>query len=105
MCLLHSIQYSLSVLLFFFLFCVYYFFPRNFNGDIFLLVLGVSNAFRLGASLCVVSGNGSGAASVVGSRVKVLFSFIIGNALLLKSLRTFSIAVKNDPMLFRKDLF
>ena len=61
----------------------------NFNGDIFLLVLGVSNTFGLGTG----SGAGVGILS------------LIGNIQLLKSLRTFSLAPRNSPRLFRKDFF
>ena len=46
-------------------------FSRNFNGDIFLLASGVSNAFGFGIGSCVGSGAGSGAGSVFGSGVGV----------------------------------
>ena len=47
--------------------------------------------------LCLVD---SGASSCVGSdcsRVEVLYKFFIGNNLLLKIFRTFSLALKNNP--------
>ena len=66
---------------------------RNFIGDIFLLVLSVSNTFVLGAG------------SVAGSRVSSLFGVetlsSIGNVLL----KTFFLASKHNFMLFRIGLF
>ena len=43
---------------------------------------------------------GSVATSGVGSRVGILSEFFIGSDLLLKLLRTFSLALKNNPKLF-----
>ena len=49
-------------------------FSHNFNGDIFLLASGVSNAFGFGVGSCV----GSGAGSVVGSGVGVGVGLSVG---------------------------
>ena len=43
---------------------------------------------------------GSVATSGVGSRVGILSNFYIGNNLLLKLLRTFSLALKNNSKLY-----
>ena len=58
----------------------------NFNLDFLCLVRSVAN-------------------SGVGSRVGILSKFFIGKYLLLKLLRTFSLAVNNNHKLFRKTLF
>ena len=50
-----------------------------------------------GAGFC--AGAGSGACLGAG------IVFFIGNILILKLLRIFSLALRNNPMLFRKDLF
>ena len=47
----------------------------------------------------------SGVVSAAGSCVGILSIFIIGNNLLLKLLRTFSLALNNNPNLFKKDFF
>ena len=48
---------------------------------------------------------GSVATSDVGSRVGILSKFFIGNNLLLKVLRTFSIALNNSSKFFQKIIF
>ena len=48
---------------------------------------------------------GSGASSGVGSRVKILFRFFIGNNMLLKLLRTFSLALKSNTKLYLEIFF
>ena len=57
----------------------------------------------------VVSGVGSGAGwnadSNVGSRVAVLSKFLVVNNLLLKLLRTFTLAPNYNPKSFKKDFF
>ena len=57
----------------------------------------------------VVSGVGGSAGrntdSNVGSRVEVFSKLFIGNNLLLKLLRTFFLALKNNPKLFKKYFF
>ena len=45
------------------------------------------------------------ASSGVGSHVEIWFKFFIGNNLLLKVLRTFSLAVNNNHKLLKKDFF
>ena len=52
--------------------------------------------------LCLV---GSVAGSDVGSRVGILSKFFIGNNLLIKLLRAFSLALNNNPKLFFKKKF
>ena len=52
--------------------------------------------------LCLV---GYVASSGVGSRVGILSKFLIGNNLLLKLFRTFSLALNNNPKLFKKNSF
>ena len=49
--------------------------------------------------------SGSVAGSGVGSHVVVLFKYFIRNNLLLKLLATFSLALNNNPKLFKKDFF
>ena len=51
------------------------------------------------------SAAGSATGSGVGSRVGILSKFFIGNNLLLKLLRTFSLALNNNPKISRKDFF
>ena len=57
----------------------------------------------------VVSGVGSGASwnadSNIGLRFEVLYIFLFENALLLKVLRDFSLALKNNLMWFKKYCF
>ena len=48
---------------------------------------------------------GSVAGSAVGSRAGILFKFFIENNLVLNLLRTFSLALNNNPKLFKKDFF
>ena len=45
------------------------------------------------------------AGSGVGSRLGILSKFFIGNNLLLKLLRTFSLVLSTDNKLFKKDFF
>ena len=47
----------------------------------------------------------SGVDSVATFGVGILYKFFIGNNLLLKLLRTFSLGVNNDPKLFKKAIF
>ena len=54
------------------------------------------------ALLCLV---GSVASSGVCSRFGILSKLFIGNNLVLKLLRTFSLALNNNPKLFKKTLF
>ena len=61
---------------------------RNFNEDILRLVFAFIAFF------------GSVACSGVDSRVGILSIFFIGNNLILKLLRTFSLALNNNPKLF-----
>ena len=65
----------------------------NFNEDILHLV------FAFAAFV------GSVATSGVGSRVVILSKYFIGNNRLLKLLKTFSLALSNNPKLFRTDFF
>ena len=69
---------------------------RNFNEDILRLVF-VFSAFAVFV--------GSVATSGVGSCVGRLSKFLIGNNLLLKLIKTFSLALNNNPKLFKKDFF
>ena len=48
---------------------------------------------------------GSVAGPGVGSRLGISSIFFIGNNLLLKLLRTFSLVLNNNPKLFKKDFF
>ena len=57
------------------------------------------------ATFGVGSVAGSAALSGAGSRAKVSFEFFIGNNLLLKLLRTFFLALNNNPKLFKRDFF
>ena len=70
---------------------------RNFNGDISCLVLTFV-AFA-------ISGAGLNADSNVASHIGILSKILTGNNLLLKLLRTFSLELKNNPKLLKKDLF
>ena len=65
---------------------------RNFKEDILCLV------FEFVAFVGFVATSGS----VAGSRVGILSQFFIRNNLLLKLLRTFSLALNNNPKLFKK---
>ena len=60
--------------------------------------------------LCLVfafvgSGSNSASGAGSGSGVSIGILYFIGNILLLKLLRTLSLAPKNNPMLFRKYFF
>ena len=69
---------------------------RNFKEDILCLVF---------VFVAYVGYVGSVATSGVGSRAGILSKFFIGNNLLLKLLRAFSLALNNIPKLFKKDFF
>ena len=76
------------------------------NGNNFCLVflfvgLGVSNTVRSGAG----TGAGSGAGLNAGLGVGISFGISIRNILLLKLSRMFSLALRNNPAFFRRDLF
>ena len=79
-------------------------FSRNFNKDVLRLV---STFVASVAFVAFVTGSfaifGSVAGSGTGSRVGILSKFFIGNNLLLKLVRTFSLALNNNPKLFKKD--
>ena len=98
-------------------FFIFYLFKNslcNFNGDI----LSWSDYFDAGSDAC--SGAGSNADSDAGSEtgvgagsdavagagldVGILCRFFIGVILLLGSLSRFSLALRNNPTLFREDL-
>ena len=64
----------------------------------FLCLVGV-------ASVVVDSAASSAAFSGVGSRVGILSKLFIGNNLLLKLLKTLSLALNNNPKLCKKDFF
>ena len=49
--------------------------------------------------------SGSVAGSGVGSRAGILSKFFVGNNLILKLLKAFSLAPNNDPKSFKKDFF
>ena len=66
----------------------------NFNLD-FMCLVGVGSIFTFGV--------GSAALFGVGSRVGYLSKFFMGNNLLLKLLRTFSVALNDNSTLFKKD--
>ena len=59
--------------------------------------MGISYFVGLSVSNTVGSGAGSGA--------RIFSGFFVGNILLLKLLRIFSLALRNNPAFFRKDLF
>ena len=71
----------------------------NFNLDVLCLVRSGA-----GGGSGAGSGDGSATDSGAGSRSGVGFLSFISNIPLLKLLRTFGIALKNNPMWFRKDL-
>ena len=66
----------------------------SFNLD-FLCLVGVGSGSAFGVGSAAVSG--------VGLRVGYLSKFFMGNNLLLKLLRTFSLGLNDNPMLFKKD--
>ena len=72
-------------------------YSRNFNRDTSCLVLDFV-AFA-------VSGTGWNADSNVASQIGILCKTLIGNNLLLNLLRTFSLALKSNPKLTKKDLY
>ena len=64
------------------------------NFDLYFLCLfGVGSVTGFGV--------GSAAGSCIRSHVGILSKFFIGNNLLLKLLRTFSLALNNNPKLFK----
>ena len=71
-------------------------FSHNFNEEILHLV------FALVAGSGSFATSGSVAGSGVGSCVVILSKFFIGNNLLLKLLRAFSLALNNSPQLCKK---
>ena len=87
-------------------------FSRNFNEDILRLVFTFV-AFAAVVGSVATSGSIAGSfpisgslfGSDVGSRVGILSIFFIGNNLLLKILKTFFLALNNNPKLFKKDFF
>ena len=87
-------------------------FSRNFNEDILRLVFTFV-AFAAVVGSVATSGSIAGSfpisgslfGSGVGSRVGILSIFFIGNNLLLKILKTFFLALNNNPKLFKKDFF
>ena len=72
-------------------------------GSVFGSVVGLVVGSFVGSP--VGSRVGSFVGSFVGSLVRVSSWFNIGNTLLLTFLKTFSLAVKNDPKFFSKDFF
>ena len=71
-------------------------FSHNFNEDISRLLFAFVGS---------VAGSGSVVGFVVSTRVGILSKFFIGNNQFLKLLRTFSLALNNNPKLFKKDFF
>ena len=57
------------------------------------------------AFVIFVATSGSAASPGDGSRVGIFYKDFIRNNLLLKLLRTFSLALNNNPKLFKKDFF
>ena len=57
------------------------------------------------AAFSVDSVASSGVGSTAGWGAEILSKFFIGSNLLLKLLRTFSLAVNNNPELFKKRIF
>ena len=56
--------------------------------------------------MCLVeSGASSGVGYSVGSHLEILSKFFIGHNLLLNLLRNFSLALKDNPKLFKKTFF
>ena len=66
-------------------------FSRSFNEDILRLVFAFVGFF---ATSCSVSG------TAAGSGVEIWSKFFIGNNLILKLLRPFSLALNNNPKIF-----
>ena len=102
-------KYSLNIWLFIFFYSFlisFENFSRSFNGNIFLLDLGVSNTFGLIAVLGVDSDAGSGVISGVDSSVgSDVQTLCFDHIMLLKLLGTFLLVPRNNPTLFREDLF
>ena len=71
--------------------------------------VGVSSVAGFGVSFVATFVVASAACSTTfsggGSRVEVLSNFFIGINLLLKLSRTFSVALNNNPKLFKKTFF
>ena len=81
-------------------------FSHNFNEEIlhlvFALVAGSGSFATSGSVTGSFVTSGSVAGSGVGSCVVILSKFFIGNNLLLKLLRAFSLALNNSPQLCKK---
>ena len=85
---------------------IHFFYHFQFYSQSFHILCLIFAFIGLGVSYttvlsCACSDAGSGA----GLAVRVLSRFFVGNILLLKLLRIFSLVLKNSPMLFRKDCF
>ena len=81
-------------------------FSQNFNEDILRLVFAFVGSCATSNSVAgsfATSGSVSGTAA--GSGVEILSKFFIGNNLILKLLRTFSLALNNNPKIFLKYFF
>ena len=63
-----------------------------------MCLVGVVSVAGFGIGSVATSG------SVAGSRVGISSKFFIGNNLLLKLLRTYSLALNNNPKLYKKRL-
>ena len=70
-----------------------------------MCLVGVAPVAGFGVGFVATSGGGSAAGSGVGWHVGILSTFFIENNQLLKLLRTFSLALNNNPKLFKKDFF
>ena len=71
-------------------------FSQNCNEDILRLVFAFVGSFAT---------SGSVPGTAAGSGVEILSKFFIGNNLILKLLRTFSLALNNNPKIFLKYSF
>ena len=71
----------------------------NFNEYVFHL------SFAFIAFIGSAATSGSVAGSGVGSSVEISSIFFVGNNLMLKLLRTFSLALSNNTKSFKKDFF
>ena len=77
-------------------------YSRNFNKDILCSVLAFVPFF---AFVVLDVGWGAGWNANSNDVVGILSKFFIGNILLLKLLRNASLALKNNPKLFKKSFF
>ena len=73
----------------------------NFDLDFYCLA-GVASVAGFRVDSVATS---SSVAGSVGSHVAILSKFFIGNNLLLKILRKISLALNNNPKLYKKDFF